>query len=203
MKNYLLTNIPETDFTSLAAGESKSTLINIPAVHAIEGGDYVVKSFGSMAYAKAGSTQVQGAVSFDSNEVTITIDQAAAEAVPAAINPEKRKLDKRTTLQNCSGSQGTSTRNALSNSAALARAASTAATSGSASKFSEYFKSTSSSVRSTVAARLSGVVRQSTTGSTGTTYSCTDDYSACSSGVLAYTYPSLNHIANVISLQFP
>ncbi|KKY16821.1 putative 24 kda metalloproteinase precursor [Phaeomoniella chlamydospora] len=195
LKNYLLTDLPAEAFTTLAPGESVSTTINIPAIHEVAGGDYSIVSFGALPYAKADSTELAGAVNFESNTLAMSIDGEVAAAVKPAIS--RRSIDKRTVIQNCSGSKGTSLRNALSNAVTLSNNAATAATSGSTSTFNTYYKSTSSSVRSIVAARFEGVVTEASSTTTGaTTYSCTDDYDVCTSGVLAYTYPSLNHIAN-------
>jgi deuterolysin len=69
--------------------------------------------------------------------------------------------------------------------------------SGSADKFNEYFKSTTSSVRNTVADRLTAVADEcSSTTSGATTYYCTDIYNGCASNVLAYTLPSTNEVVN-------
>lgn len=60
----------------------------------------------------------------------------------------------------------------------------------------DLFQTTSSSTRSTVAARLRAVASDcaSTTGGKTRTY-CTDIYGGCESNVLAYTLPSNNYIA--------
>jgi deuterolysin len=108
-----------------------------------------------------------------------------------------QSLSKRTAIQgDCSGTKLTAIRTALSNCNRLATAAATAATSGSASTFQTYFKTTASGTRSTVAARLRAVASDcaSTTGGKTRTY-CTDVYGGCASGVLAYTLPSNNYIA--------
>jgi deuterolysin len=84
-------------------------------------------------------------------------------------------------------------RTAISNCASLARQAQSVAASGSATKVTEYFKSATSSVRNTVSTVFSRVASEcgSTTGGNSRLY-CTDVYSACSSGVIAYTVPSLS-----------
>jgi deuterolysin len=152
---------------------------------------------GAIPYAVGQSTELSGsAVTFKSNSLPILVDGAAAAVVAKAV-PEMT-VTERTVLQSgCSSSQRSATTLALSRCATLARAASTAASSGSSSKFSEYFKTTSSSVRSTVAARLSAVASQcGSTTSGATKYYCTDVYGYCESNVLAYTIPSTNEIVN-------
>lgn len=85
---------------------------------------------------------------------------------------------------------------ALSSCSSLAAQASTAATSGAAAKVSEYFKSSTAATRSAVAATFASIASEcgSTTSGASETY-CTDVYGSCSSGVLAYTYPSRSVIA--------
>lgn len=104
---------------------------------------------------------------------------------------------KRTIVQSdCTGTKLTVTRTALSNCASLARAASTAASSGAAAKVTEYFKSATSSVRSTVSTVFSRVASECGSTSSGVSrYYCSDVYGACSSGVLAYTLPSASYMA--------
>lgn len=106
-------------------------------------------------------------------------------------------LDRRTKVSSCSGSRGTALNQALKNVASLANKAAQEATSGSASKFQEYFKTTSSSSRQTVAARLQAVAREASSTSSGaTTYYCDDPYGYCDPNVLAYTLPAYNIVAN-------
>ena len=137
--------------------------------------------------------KVTGAIPYNSNELSIDVDAAEASTVMKAIAP----LDRRTKTAQCSGSKGSALNQALKNSAMLANKAADAATSGSASKFQEYFKTTNSGTRQTVAARLRAVAKESSSSSSGaTTYYCSDAYGYCSSNVLAYTLPAYNIIAN-------
>jgi deuterolysin len=184
-------------FKSLAAGASLTTTINTAAVHDLTTGTYTVMTEGAIPYAVGESTELSGsAVAFKSNSLPILVDGAAAAIVAKAI-PEMT-IAERTVLQSgCSSSQRTATTNALSRCVTLARASASAATSGSSSKFSEYFKTTSSSTRSTVAARLNAVASECGSTSSGRTkYYCTDVYGYCESNVLAYTIPSTNEIVN-------
>ena len=70
----------------------------------------------------------------------------------------------------------------------LANAAANAATSGSASKFNEYYQITASSARTTVTNRFKGVAAQAESVNGGSTkYYCTDPYGYCDPNVLAYS----------------
>ncbi|TVY89270.1 Neutral protease-like protein [Lachnellula willkommii] len=190
-------NLSDDYFKLLAAGESFSTTINTAAVHDLKSGNYSFSAEGAIPFAIGDSKElIDNAVTYKTNVLTMAVDGEAAKLHPKAI-PEI-SLAGRTVLQSgCTTSNKAATTAALSSCASLARAASTAATSGSSSKFSEYFKTTSSSIRSTVAARLSAVATQcGSTTSGGTKYYCTDVYSYCESNVLAYTIPSTNEIVN-------
>lgn len=157
------------------------------ALHSLsEGGDFDVFAQGLVPYAEEGSTELAGSVPYESNKLSMAIDGAIAATVSKA-------LTKRTTIgSSCTGTKLTAVRTALSNCARLATSAASAASAG--TKLSTYFKSTSSSTSSTVAARLRAV--SSDCGGTGraTTTNCNDPYSGCSSNVLAYTVPSANFI---------
>jgi deuterolysin len=183
-------------FTPILAGQTIEITVDMAEVHDLSvGGTFKVSSYGAIPYAPHGSTTLTGkALSYLSNELEVKVDGAAAAKVPRAITP----LDKRTAVQSdCTGSQRESTLSALSNCQKLATAAAGAASSGSASKFSEYFKTTSSSVRGTVAARLRAVANECGSSTNGvTSLYCTDVYGACDSNTLAYTSPADNVVVN-------
>jgi deuterolysin len=183
-------------FTPILAGETIEMTVDMATVHNLsEGGTFKVSSYGAIPYAPHGSTTLTGqALAFSSNELEVVVDGAAAAQVPRAFKP----LSKRTAIQgDCSATQKASTISALQNCQRLASAASTAALSGSAEKFREYFKSTSTSVRGTVAARLSAVAQECGSSTSGiTTMYCTDVYGACDGNTLAYTSPSDNAVIN-------
>ncbi|TVY47206.1 Neutral protease-like protein [Lachnellula occidentalis] len=184
-------------FKLLAAGESVNTTINTAAVHDLKSGTYSFSAEGAIPFAVGESKELaDNAVTYKTNVLTMAVDGEAVALRPKAI-PEMT-LAERTVLQSgCTTSNRAATTAALSSCASLARAASTAARSGSSSKFSEYFRTTSSSVRSTVAARLSAVATQcGSLTSGGTDYYCTDVYGYCESNVLAYTIPSTDEIVN-------
>ena len=61
----------------------------------------------------------------------------------------------------------------------------------------EYFKSTSTSTKSAVATVFNNIATQcGSTTSGNSRYYCSDILSACSGGVLAYTYPSTSQMVN-------
>ena len=160
--NYYYAGLPESAFVTIPAGSSIEAPVDLESVYDLsEDGEYEIAAAGLVPIAKAGTTTLANeAFSFESNTLKIKVNGALVN-----------KLRPRTVVQtsSCSSSQRSSLNTALSNSASLSRAASTAATSGSATKFNEYFKSTSSSVRSTVAARFNGVVTQSSSTTSGGT----------------------------------
>lgn len=183
----LTTGLTTDDFTTLAAGETKEVTVETAALHTLtDGGDFDVFAQGQLPYAEADSTELAGTLPYDSNKLTMTIDGAVAATVAKAIT-------KRTTLgSSCTGSKLSAVRTALSNCAQLATAAASAASSG--TKLDTYFKSTASSTRSTVSARLRAVSSDCGGSGSATSTNCNDPYQGCSSNVLAYTVPSQNFI---------
>ena len=192
----LTSNLSEDAFTALGAGETKEVTFDVARTHDVtNGGAFSLIATGAIPFAKAGSTELTGdALAFQSNELSIDVDGAQAATVARPFS----KANKRSDLESdCTGSNLSATRNALKNCVTLASNAATAATSGSASKFQEYFKTTSSSTRQTVANRLNAVSRECSSSTSGATdYYCADVYGDCSSNVLAYTVPSQNVVVN-------
>ncbi|EKG20509.1 Peptidase M35 deuterolysin [Macrophomina phaseolina MS6] len=185
----LTTGLSDDAFQSLAAGETIEVTFDVGTTHNLSsGGAFDLLSQGAIPYAEADSTEITGALSYISNKITANINGAEAEKVRRDFSAKV----KRTALQSdCTSSRGTATRTALTNCRSLALRASSAAVSGSSTKFSEYFKTTSSSTRSAVAATFSRAAAEcgSTTGG-ASDYYCTDVYGYCESNVLAYTIPS-------------
>jgi deuterolysin len=196
LRSVQRTDLTPDAFVAIPAGTTYETTINAASLHDLSaGGEYTVIAEGAIPYALVGSTELTGnAVPFKSNALTLEVDGAAAAAVPRAVTP----IDKRAAVQSgCSTAQRSATTRALTNCASLSRAASTAASSGSSTKFNEYFKSTSTSVRTTVANRFSAVASECSSSTSGATdYYCTDVYGYCESNVLAYTIPSTNEVVN-------
>jgi deuterolysin len=183
----LTTGLSPDDFVPLAVGETKEVTVETAALHSLEeGGNFDVFAQGRVPYAEEGSTELAGTLAYESNKLSLKVDGAVAATVHKA-------LDKRTVVgSSCTGTRLTAIRTALSDCQRLASAAASAASSG--TKLQEYFKSTTTSVRNEVSARLRAVASDCAGGS-ATTTNCNDPYGACSSNVLAYTVPSQDFIA--------
>lgn len=183
-------DVGEDAFQTLAAGESVEAEFDPAEVHDLStGGDFDFLVRGTFLTASADSTSIDGSVPFDSNVLKNHVDGVAASKVRRDFHDN---LKKRTQIQSdCTGTRGTAQRTALTNCAALAKKAATAATSGDAAKLTEYFKSSTSATRSTVAGVFNKVATEcgSTTSGVSTQY-CTDSLGYCSSNVLAYTIPT-------------
>jgi len=192
MRRLKLQELTSEALTTLAVGETIEDEFDIAATSDLShGGLMKLHSSGLVPLVNNGS--VFGYLPYHSNYLEIEVDAMKASQVSKAIKPLTRRTEK-----SCSNSSRNATLDrALTNTASLATAAAQAALSGSASKFSEYFKTTSSSTRQVVAARLQAVAKEAqSTDSGSTTYYCTDVYGYCEINVLAYTVPSLNVIAN-------
>lgn len=160
------------------------------------GGDIVVVAKGALEYAKPNSTDLAGAIPYFSNTLSMTIDGAAATTARAK-SDFYTLAEKRSRVTSCSGSRLTATANAIRNCRSLAQSAQSAASGGSSAKMLEFFKSSSSSVRSTVAKVFANVASECSSTTSGyATYYCADIYGACSIGVLAYTLPSASIMVN-------
>ncbi|KAJ4985674.1 deuterolysin metalloprotease [Stagonosporopsis vannaccii] len=187
-------NLEESAFQILAAGESIEASFDIAVAHDLSsGGSFKVLTEGAFAYANLDSTEIAGAVPFISNSVDAAVDGEKA----GKVRRDYQELAKRTVVQSdCTGTRRTATTTALSNCASLARTAATNAQSNNA-KVNEYFKSTSTSTKSTVATVFDRIATQCGSSTSGNTrYYCSDILGACSSGVLAYTYPSTGQMVN-------
>ncbi|THC92919.1 hypothetical protein EYZ11_007589 [Aspergillus tanneri] len=185
-------DLSEDALTTLAPGATFEDEFDIASTcNLADGGNITISSSGFVPTTK--DRNVNGYLPYTSNKLTINVDGAKAALVPKAVKP----LNRRTVLTGCSGYRLSTLETALRNTVLLADASAEAATSGSASRFQEYFKTTSSRTRSIVAARLRAVANEASSTSSGrTTYYCTDPYGYCGSNVLAYTVPSSNTIAN-------
>lgn len=178
--------------TTLAAGETLHDEFDIAATHDLSrNGSATLQSSGLVPLVKEGL--VSGYMPYRSNILQIEVDAGKASQVSKAIKPLNRR-----TQETCTDlSRQTALNQALNNTASLANAAAQAALSGSASKFTEYFKTTATSTRQVVAARLQAVAKEAQSSSSGATkYFCADVYGYCEPNVLAYTLPALNVIAN-------
>lgn len=181
----------DSDFQSIPAGESITVTFDVAELHDLAlGGKYTVQSSGSLAIADE-SNELTGAIGFESNALELDVDGEQASATRIDFHAKRAIV-----TNTCTGTQLSITRTALSNCASLARTGQQAATSGSAAKMEEFFKSSSSSTRSTVSTVFSRVASECGSTTSGIAqYYCSDPYSGCSGGVLAYTVPSANIMA--------
>jgi deuterolysin len=191
-RRFQLQGLESDSLTTLGAGEVLEDEFDIAETTDLSnGGAITLRSSGLVPVVREGS--VTGYLPYSSNDLKIDVDGTKASQVTKALKP----LDRRTKESCSNASRKSAFETSLANTVKLANAAATAAKSGSASKFSEYFKTTSSSTRSVVAARLTAVANEAASTSSGsTTYYCSDPYGYCETNVLAYTLPSRNVIAN-------
>ncbi|KAH8903745.1 hypothetical protein BR93DRAFT_981085 [Coniochaeta sp. PMI_546] len=193
----MTSNLDESAFQSLAAGETITKTWDIAQVHDLSaGGPISVSSTGFIPYAEANSTTLSpDPLTFASNVLTATIDGAAA----SLIRRNFHALAERQIVQSdCTSTKLTATRTSLTECQQLAAAASSAAASGPAAKMTEYFKSSTTATRNTVSgifAKVAAECGASPTGGVSKLY-CSDVYRSCSSGVLAYTLPSQTYMVN-------
>lgn len=170
IKIRLLTSgLSADDFVALGAGETKEVTVETAALHTLtEGGDFDVFAEGLIPFAAAGSTELSGNIPYESNKLSMSIDGTVAATVEKA-------LAKRTVIgSSCTGSKLTAVRTALSNCARLATSAATAASAG--TKLTTYFKSTSTSTKNTVSARLRAVSSDCGGSGSSTSTNCNDPY---------------------------
>ncbi|KAI0382489.1 Deuterolysin metalloprotease family-domain-containing protein [Hypomontagnella monticulosa] len=189
----MTSNLDEEAFQTIAAGETVEATFDVGQVYDLSaGGKYDVVSLGAMSYAEINSTELTGIYSVSGSTVSAEVDGVVAKEV------RRRFHAKRIDVQSdCTGSKLSATNTAISNCRSLASAAATAASSGSATKLTEYFKSSTTSVRNTVSQVFSRVASECGSTSSGVSdLYCSDVYSACSSGVLAYTLPSGSFMVN-------
>lgn len=164
---------------------------------AINGGDYSVSLNGEIAFAGVDNTQLEGIYEFQTNTLDFNIEETVAAAVPKAVSIDVNPIEKRTRIVSCSGSQLTALTNAVSATNRLSTAAANAAASGSSTKFNEYFRTTSATTRSNVAARFRSFASEaSSTTSGSSSYSCVDFLGVCTSNTIAYAQPATGRMAS-------
>lgn len=187
------TNLTQEAFIHLAAGATYETTVDAASVHDFDSETYAFVSEGAIPYGPAGGTDFPtSAYSYRSNLVAVPVDGPAARLRRAV------DLVPRANVQSdCVGTNLTAMNTALSNCEKLATAAATAATSGSATRFNEFFKTTDASTRATVAARLTAVAKECSTNNSGVvSYYCIDPKAYCKDNVVAYTLAGSNTVVN-------
>ncbi|GIC84258.1 uncharacterized protein Aud_000072 [Aspergillus udagawae] len=185
--------ISKEALTTLAPGATYEDEFDIASTaNLTQGGPVTVHTQGFVPVTK--NNKIAGYIPYSSNELKLEVDAAKAAAVRPSIKP----LDRRSKItSSCTGNRAEALNTALRNAASIASKAADAASSGSSALFTEYFKTTSSNVRSNVAARFKAVASEaSSNGAGSTTYYCSDPYGYCGSNVLAYTLPSTNEVVN-------
>jgi deuterolysin len=193
----MTSNLDDSAFQPIAAGETITTTWDIAQAHDLSaGGPISVASTGFIPYAAANSTTLAASpLPYTSNLLSHTVDGAKAALVRRSFHA---LADRQVVQSDCTGTKLSASRTALSACASLAAQASTAAASGPAAKMTEYFKSSSSSTRSTVAGIFGKIAAEcgaSPSGGVSKLY-CSDVYDSCGSGVLAYTLPSRSYMVN-------
>ncbi|KAI0910707.1 metallo proteinase [Ustulina deusta] len=152
------------------------------------GGDFNISTEGSLRYAEQGSNQIAGQVVYGSNVIQATVDGVQAAKVHNAFHEALKA--KRIVLQSdCTSSQKTAVTAALGVAKTYSQLAQSAASAG--TNLQEYFKSTSSTTKSTVVDvfnKIATAVVNSSTSGSAKLY-CDDFADYCSDGVVAYTQP--------------
>ena len=175
-------HLSQSDFTPIAPHQTLEYDIDVADLYDLSIGAYNVSIDPYLPYANEGSTDLTGrSFPLFSDPLSLLVNTKS---------PTQRTELKRNTLQpDCSPSQRTAVSNANNACARMANLAAEAATSGSEATFQEFFKDTSPSTRSHIAAQFRKVAAEcsSTPGGTGTSF-CTDQKGECGGGLLAYTY---------------
>ncbi|RYP07140.1 hypothetical protein DL764_002687 [Monosporascus ibericus] len=155
----LATDLAEDVFETIGAGATLETTFAVVQTYDVSDGSAVdLSSEGVFAYAEPNTTQIAGVVPCSSNLLSAEVDGAATGEARSAF------LGRRSMVQN----------------------AATSTSSGNAAKVTEYYKSSTSSVRSTAASVFSRVATECGSASSGVArYYCSDVYGVCSSTVLA------------------
>ncbi|EXF79751.1 metalloproteinase [Colletotrichum fioriniae PJ7] len=180
-------DLPDSAFQTIEAGEVVKVQWDAAQVHDLSsGGDFNISSTGSLRYAEEGSNKIAGQVVFDSGVLQATVDGTQAASVHAAFHESLNA--KRVTIQSdCTGTKKTAVTAALSKAKTYVTNAQTAANAG--TRLQQYFKSTSSSTKSTVAGVFGKAATLLGSTSSGAGLYCTDVGNFCSDGVVAYAQP--------------
>ena len=182
-------------FQVIPAGTTVEKQVNVALGYDLSnGGDFDIDVAGLLAFSEANSTAITGLASFTSNVVHATVDGKEA----GEVHRNHIQNRKRTVVQNdCTGAERTATTNAIANCRSLAINAASVASRGSDFKMREYFKSATATTRRSVSDVFNRIASEcgSTTSGVSRQY-CTDVYSYCSRGVIAYTAISENLMVN-------
>ncbi|KAI1753545.1 metallo proteinase [Xylaria castorea] len=182
-------DLQDAAFQTIGAKETVEVQWDAAQFHDLSaGGDFDISTEGSLRYAEEGSNQIAGQVVYGSNVIQAKVDGIRAAEVHDAFHQAEKT--KRAVIQSdCSSSQKSTVNAALGVAKTYAQNAASAASAG--TKLQEYFKSTSSSTKSTVANvfnKIATSVANSGTSGNAKLY-CTDVGNWCTDGVVAYTQP--------------
>ena len=133
----MTTDLQEDVFETIGAGETVTAEFDVAVTHDLSSGGTVdLSSEGVFSYAEPNTTEIAGVVPYTSNQISAEVDGSLAAAARDTFIDRRRSI----VQSDCTGTRLTAIRTAESNCASLSRAASTAASSGSAAKVEEYCK---------------------------------------------------------------
>ncbi|TDZ36018.1 Neutral protease 2-like protein [Colletotrichum spinosum] len=184
-------------FKTIAPKEVLNLSFDFGQMHDLTaGGNYDITAVSSIPYAKGGSTKIEGYIPIMSN----TLSVKNVNGTQAGITRRDFHLEaKRVAIQaGCTRQQNTMVNDALIHCTNLATDAARAAMNNE-KKMKEYFKTFSNDARRAVSLTMTKVANECRSRLAAQSVSslyCTDVYSSCKDGVLAYTVPSLKYMVN-------
>ncbi|KAI0977085.1 metallo proteinase [Xylaria arbuscula] len=182
-------DLQDAAFQNIRANETIEVQWDTAQFHDLSaGGNFSISTHGSLRYAGEGSNQIAGQVIYGSNVIEAKVDGVQAAAVHNAFH-ESLNAKRIVVQSDCTSSQQTTVDAALGVAKTYAENAEAAANAG--TNLEEYFKSTSSSTKSTVVGvfnKIATVVVNSSSSGSAKLY-CTDVGDFCTDGVVAYTQP--------------
>ncbi|TEA14275.1 Neutral protease 2-like protein [Colletotrichum sidae] len=184
-------------FKTIAPKEVLNLSFDFGQMHDLTaGGNYDITAVSSIPYAKGGSTKIEGYIPIMSN----TLSVKNVNGTQVGITRRDFHLEaKRVAIQaGCTRQQNTMVNDALIHCTNLATDAARAAMNNE-KKMKEYFKTFSNDARRAVSLTMTKVANECRSRLAAQSVSslyCTDVYSSCKDGVLAYTVPSLKYMVN-------
>ncbi|KAF2670606.1 hypothetical protein BT63DRAFT_413312 [Microthyrium microscopicum] len=186
-------NLPDSAFTSLAAGSNITVNVELASLHDLtSGGEFSVLSLGHIPIATGDNNDISGSVAFNSNKLAIKVDgKRAAHSFAAVVRTPASAV-----AQDCTGDHLKAVKAAHDSCAWLATLAAAQALSGDAKKFEEHFGTQDAAARKTVHDRYIAVATEcaAATDKAKTTVHCTDPDNYCNDSTLAFTLSALDSI---------
>ena len=202
---YDLDYITPDDFTPLAPGANISSQFDIAeTLDLSSGGTYSISAQGVfLTSSDTNTSSITGVAPYKSNVLTLHLDASDISTRSPILLSRRADLS----VDSCTNTpQGTILQTALRNAALLSRQSSVAARLGPASKFHEYFRTTSPHIRRSVSSRFAAIAHEASSlskpsltskgGKGKVTYHCTDPFSYCRDGILAYAIPQQSIVVN-------